>query len=192
MEIYVGYIVREGETNPYSVWIPTKNGGATFKNFKTFASNASSFNSLDLNTLQAGSEKCYMIMEPTAQNSYMYDTLSGLGTVQEHNYNPGLSSIRDVKSTVDMANEFFSPHDGEYVESAHANPAYNGLQIYLPSSSHGTEINSFTNAPGGHHTTLEPGTKVLVMYPDGRGVGYIVGQIPFPDETSKIIKDITG
>lgn len=44
----------------------------------------------------------------------------------------------------------------------------------------------------GKHVTLGMGTKVLVVYPDGRGTGYIIGQVPFPDETSKIIKDITG
>jgi hypothetical protein len=192
MDIFTGYIVQADETNPYSVWIPAKNGGAVFKNFKSFGSNVGSFNALDLNTIQSSAEKCYMIIEPTAQGTYLYDMISGISTVQEFNASPDNTTIRDVNGMQTSANTFTMPHDGESIFSPHTNPADNGLQIYLPGSSAGTCYSSYTNAPAGHHTTLDIGTKVLVVYPDGKGVGYIIGQIPFPDETSKIIKDISN
>lgn len=192
MEIYTGYIVAEGESNPYSVWIPAKNGSPVFKSFKSFGSNASSFDSTDLSTLKSAAEKCYMINEPTAQSGYLYDENSGMATIEENNYNPDITTIRDVRGRTHSANRFSTPHDGEYVSSPHASPADNGLQTYLPSSAAGTQINTYTNAPSGHHSTLGIGTKVLVVYPDGKGVGYIIGQIPNVDETSTIIKDITG
>lgn len=192
MDIFTGYIVQEGETNPYSVWIPAKNGGAIFKNFKSFGSNTGKFKPLDLNTIQAGAEKCYMIIEPTAQGPYLYDMVSGINTIQEHNPSPDNTTIRDVNGMRTSANIFSTPHDGESVSSPHTSPAENGLQIYLPGSYEGTKYSSYTNAPSGHHTTLDIGTRVLVVYPDGKGVGYIIGQIPFADETSKIIKDISN
>lgn len=192
MEIYTGYIVAEDETNPYSVWVPAKNNGGIFKRFKTFASNAGDFNGVDLSIVQSSAEKCYMIIEPTAQSPYLYDNMSGLATIEENNPSPDINTVKNVKNMSKPVNRYFTPHHGESDYTPHSNPAANGLQTYLPGSFSGTEINTFMNAPGGRHTTLGIGTKVLIVYPDGRGTGYIIGQIPFPDDTSKVLKDILG
>lgn len=190
MELYTGYIVKNDETNPYSVWIPAKNGGVLFKFFKCFGINTGTFNNIDFATIQAGAEKCYMIIEPTAQGPYLYDVSSGLATIEENNPSPDFNTVRDVKNMKNISNIYSAPCDNSYVSSPHSLPAVNGLQIFHPNSMAGTYINTYTNAPGGHHTTLDIGTKVLVAYPDGRGIGYIIGQIPYADETSKIIKNI--
>lgn len=190
MDIYTGYIVRSDETNPYSVWIPAKNSGGVFKIFKSFGMNASLFDPVDLAGLQAAAEKCYMITEPTAQGPYLYSN-DGMATVQEFNTSPSRETIKMVNGAETLANEYGPPASGSNF-SPHTSPAQNGLQVYLPGASDGTFLNSYTNAPGGHHTTLDIGTRVLVVYPDRKSVGYIIGQIPFLDETSKIIKDISN
>ena len=190
MDIYTGYIVRSNETNPYSVWIPAKNSGGIFKIFKSFGMNTSLFEPLDLVSLQNASEQCYMITEPTAQGPYLYSG-DGLATVQEFNPSPNKETIKNVTGQKAVSNRYYSPGNGS-IFSPHTLPAQNGLQIYLPGSVDGTTINSYVNAPGGHHTTLDIGTRVLVVYPDRKSVGYIIGQIPFLDETSKIIKDISN
>ena len=148
MEIYTGYIVAEDETNPYSVWIPAKNNGGIFKRFKTFASNASDFTAVDLGILQSSAEKCYMIIETTAQSPYLYDSASGLGTMEENNPSPDINTLRNVKTMLNPANRYYSPHHGEHDQTPHSNPAVNGLQTYLPGSMVGTEINTYMNAPG--------------------------------------------
>lgn len=189
MELYTGYIVQQGETNPYSVWIPAKNGGITFKRFSTFASNASDFSVIDLAQCQAAAEECYIVIEPTAQGDYLYDSASGYATVEENNPNPSRDTISSVEGGQAPVKRFFAPHEGETVHCMHSNPAANGLQTFLPSTSMGTLINTYADMPGGKHTTLDIGTKVLVAYPDGRGIGYIIGQIPGKDKTSLIIKN---
>lgn len=189
MELYTGYIVQKDETNPYSVWIPAKNGGITFKHFTTFGSNASNFSVIDLAQCQAAAEKCYIVIEPTAQGDYWYDTDSGYATVEENNPNPSRNTIPNVKDSNNTPNRYSAPHEGETVISAHSSPAINGLQTFLPNTSTGTIINTYANMAGGRHTTLDIGTKVLVAFPDNRGIGYIIGQIPGIDSTSSVIRN---
>lgn len=192
MDIFTGYIVQSNETNPYSVWMPAKNGAVFFKSFKSLGNNAGPVNSIDLATVQAAAELCYMITEPTAQGGYLFDQESGVSTVEEYNPDPDMTTVRDIRRVQNITNTFSAAHDGECAASPHSYPAANGLQTYLPGSYLGTQINTYTNAPAGHHTTLDIGTRVLVVYPNGGGVGYIIGQIPFADETSKILKAISN
>ena len=189
MELYTGYIVQEGETNPYSVWIPAKNGAFTLKHFKTFGSNASNFSVIDMNACQVAAEKCFIVIEPTAQSNYWYDTDSGYATVEENNPNPSRDTIPRVKESNKSINHYSAPHEGESVTSVHSAPAVNGLQTFLPGGPQGTIVNTYANKPGGRHTTLGIGTKVLVAFPDGGGIGYIIGQIPGKDETSTVIRN---
>lgn len=189
MELYTGYIVQKDETNPYSVWIPAKNGGITFKHFTNFGANASEFSVIDLTQCQAAAEKCYIVIEPTAQGDYWYDTDSGYATVEENNPNPSRDTIPNIKDTKEIGNRYSAPNEGDTVFSVHSSPAVHGLQTFLPSTSSGTTINTYANMPGGRHTTLDIGTRVLVAFPDNRSIGYIIGQIPGADKTASVIRN---
>lgn len=100
------------------------------------------------------------------------------------------STAKDVKDKSVVENYYSSPNDGRFVSSPHGYPAYNFLQVFYPMPEDGTQLNTYTNAPGGNYSTLGIGTKVLVVYPDFKGIGYIIRQIPYDDEMSKIIKNL--
>lgn len=51
----------------------------------------------------------------------------------------------------------------------------------------GTKVNYYINSAGGNFVTLSQGTKVLVIFPEGSGIGYIIRQIPDEDEISRLI-----
>jgi hypothetical protein len=90
-----------------------------------------------------------------------------------------------------VAVRYSTSGDGEMLQSPHTRPAANWLQTYHPNQVEGTEVNTFSNGPKGNFSTLPIGTKVMISYPDDKGIGYIIRQIPYDDEMSKVIKKIT-
>jgi hypothetical protein len=183
MNIYTGYIVRQNEKNPYSVWIPAKNHGGPMKRFKTFGTNTQDIAMTDILDMQSAAEKCYVISPLNSQGDYIYDEITGFATVEEHNPNPDNNDIANLRYKK-ASNRYSAPGDGEVTLSAHSYPAANILQTFLFDSTMGTPLNSYNNYPGGRYTTLPMGMRVLIVYPDNGGTGYIVGQIPSPDNIS--------
>jgi hypothetical protein len=186
MEIYTGYIVRNNEKNPYSVWMPSKNFAGPLKNFKSLATNASNLNAIDISDMQLAAEKCYILSPLNAQGDYILDEDSGIGTVEEHNPTPGVNG-NNVKNNKKIRNKYHTPGEGESRCSPHSRPASNMLQTYLFDTTYGTVNKSFSNYPGGQFSTLPMGARVVVMYPDNSSIGYIIAQIPFSDSISKVL-----
>lgn len=192
MKSYIGYVVGKEETNPISVWIPAKSGYFSFGSSRGFGSNAGNMSLLDLAYMRMNCDKCYLSTEMSSQGPYLYDDANGFSTKEDNIAFLDIDTVKNVKEKSRVANKYSSPGDGEFIKSPHSSPAENWLQTYYPQQVDGAEINTFSNAPGGNYCTMTIGTKVLVNFPDDKGVGYIIRQIPYDDEMSKVIKDLTG
>lgn len=192
MKSYIGYIVGKEETNPVSVWIPSKSGYCTYGSSKGFGSNAGNLSLVDLAFIRMNAEKCYLSTEMSSQGPYLYDDANGYATKEDNIAVLDDNTVKNVKDKQIVANKYSSPGDGEFIHSPHSNPASNWLQTYYPQTVEGAEINTYSNAPGGNYCTMSIGTKVLVSYPDDKGIGFIIRQIPYDDEMSKVIKDLSG
>lgn len=170
MKSYIGYVVGKEETNPISVWIPAKSGYIKFGFTKGFGSNTGNLTLSDLATMRMNSEKCYMASELCANGPYNYDDSNGYSTIEENIPYLDETTAKDVKNEKFIENRFSSPGDREFIKSPHSYPAVNYLQTYYPQDEAGAEINIFANCPGGSYNTLSIGTKVLVVFPDERGI----------------------
>lgn len=73
MKSYIGYIVGKGETNPISVWIPSKHGFSSLSASKGFGSNAGNLGLTDLGFARMRAEKCYLTTELSSQGPYIFD-----------------------------------------------------------------------------------------------------------------------
>lgn len=191
MKIFTGYIVGKNETNPVSVWIPAKHGFSVLKSNKGFGSNANNLTLADLSYARMRAEKCYFTSEFSSQGPYIFDDSNGFATKEDNIAYLDETTVKDVRGKKFVENKYSSPHEGKPVLSPHAYPAANFLQTFYPMPEGGTFINTFMNAPGGNYATLGIGTRVMVVYPDDMNIGYIIRQIPYEDEMSKIIKNLT-
>lgn len=192
MKSYIGYIVGKEETNPVTVWIPSKSGYFSFGSTKGFGSNAGNLSLVDLAFMRQNAEKCYISTEMSSQGPYLYDDANGFSTKEDNIAVLDETTVKNVKDKAVVPNKYSSPGDGEFIQSPHSRPAENWLQTYYPQQVEGAEINTFSNAPGGNYCTMSIGTKVMVSYPDDKGIGFIIRQIPYDDEMSKVIKDLSG
>jgi hypothetical protein len=193
MKSYIGYVVGKEETNPISVWIPAKGGYGKYGANRGFGSNAGNMTLLDLAFMRTNAEKCYLSSEMNAGGSYNFDDSNGFVTLEDNISGIDETTVKDVKNmdSSKVAVRHSAPGDGEFLQSPHTRPAANWLQTYYPQQVEGAEINVYSNAPKGTFTTLPIGTKVMVSYPDEKGIGYIIRQIPYDDEMSKVIKNVT-
>lgn len=190
MRIYTGYIVGKNETNPVSVWIPAKHGFSALKSNKGFGSNADNLGLLDLAYARMRAEKCYYSTELSSQGPYIFDDSNGYATKEDNIAYIDETTAKRVVKGKSVGNKFSRPGEGTFVKSPHSNPAANFLQTFYPMPEDGTYINTFMNAPGGNYANLGIGTKVLVVYPDDMNIGYIIRQVPYDDEMSKVIKNL--
>lgn len=190
MKCYTGYVVGKNETNPISVWIPAKNvGNAKMGVHRGFGSNAGNMNLLDLATARLNAELCYMTSPLGSKSDYRFDDKNGYSTVEDHLRTLDDNTVRNVKNMETDAPRSSTQGEGTMFMFPHAYPAENWLETYVPTDAGGTELVSYDNAPGGTYCTLAIGTKVIVIYPDDKGVGYIIAQIPYADEMSKLISN---
>lgn len=193
MKCYTGYVVGKNETNPISVWIPAKSvGNARMGVNRGFGSNAGNMDLTDLAYARMNAEKCYLTCELNPKNSYKFDDANGYSTVEDNLTTLDSNTVQNVKNSSGAMPRTSIPGDGDVRMTPHANPAENWLQTYIPTDAGGIENVKYSNAPGGSYCTLGIGTKVIVIYPDDKGIGYIIRQIPYDDEYSKVIKDVTG
>lgn len=191
MSTYVGYIVKEGENNPFSVFIPAL-GGIPSLNFQSadgFGTNMGKWGPDVIARMQAGAVKCYQASELSASNTYDFDPESGLATVEA---NLGELNEKTAKSVTGnkvaalgtscpiMEEEFSMPNDW---------PADNCVRNYRFSSQDGTRFPALLNAPSGSYTSLSVSTRVLVDYPGNGSIGYIIAQLPGADALSTLIKN---
>jgi hypothetical protein len=192
MKSYTGYVVGKEETNPISVWIPAKSGYIRFGAERGFGSNVNNMTLNDLALIRMNAEKCYITTEINPNGPYNYDDTNGFSTIEENIPYLDRTTAKNLTVENNAPNLYSSPGNGEFIHSPHTSPAVNWLQTYYPQQAEGAEINTFENAPAGNFSTLSIGTKVLVIYPDNKGIGYIIRQIPYSDEMSKVIKDLSG
>ena len=190
MRTYIGYIVGKNETNPVSVWIPAKHGFSALKPNKGFGSNAGNLNLIDLSYARMRAEKCYYTTELSSQGPYIFDDANGYATKEDNIAYLDETTAKDVRGKKFVENKYSSPNEGTFIKSPHAHPAVNFLQTFYAAPEEGTYINTYMNGPGGNYATLGIGTKVLVVYPDSMNIGYIIRQIPYEDEMSKVIKNL--
>jgi hypothetical protein len=192
MKCYTGYVVGKDETNPISVWIPAKNvGNAKMGTNRGFGTNAGNMSLLDLSYARMNAELCYMTCPLGSKSSYRFDDRNGYATVEDHLTTLDSNTVRNVKNLDSDAPRTSTPGEGDMFMFPHANPAENWLETYVAADSGGTELVNYDNAPGGEYCTLPIGTKVIVIYPDDKGTGYIIAQIPYLDEMSKLIGNIS-
>lgn len=191
MSTYVGYIVGEGETNPFSVFIPALGGipSLSFESADGFGSNMGKWDSGVIARMKIGAVKCYQTSELNPSNTYDFDAQSGLATVES---NLGVLDSTTAKAVTGnkvaalgtscpvMEEEFSMPNDW---------PADNCVRNYRFSSRDGTRFPSLMNAPAGTYTSLSPSTRVLVDYPGNGSIGYIIAQLPGADALSTLIKN---
>lgn len=187
---YIGYVVGKEETNPISVWIPAKHGFANMGSKKGFGSNAGNMSLIDLADARIRSEKCYITSEMSSQGPYIYDDTNGYSTKEDNIAFLDQNTAKNVKDKSFAPNKYSAPSDGDFIKSPHGSPAANFLQIFYPQPIDGTQINLYSNSPGGNFSLLSIGTKVMVEFPDGKGVGYITRQIPGDDDMSRLLKTI--
>ena len=190
MKTYIGYIVGKNETNPVSVWIPSKHGFSPLKPNRGFGSNADNLTLTDLSYARMRAEKCYFTTELSSQGPYIFDDSNGFATKEDNIAYLDETTAKDVRGKKFVDNKFSNPNEGSSTGSPHSFPAVNFLQTFYAGPQDGTHINTFMNAPGGNYATLGIGTKVLIIYPDGKNIGYIIRQIPYEDEMSKVIKNL--
>jgi hypothetical protein len=184
---YIGYIVDKNKKNPYPVWIPTKNGFTTMGSKKGFGSNTGNMTLLDLGNMRMAADNCYYTSEMSSQPPYLYDSSNGYATREEHIAVLDENTAKNVKDKTFSANRYSMPGANEDVMTPHGNPAVNFLQTFYPMPQDGTRSNYYMNSAGGNFVTLAEGTKVLVIFPEGKGVGYIIRVIPDLDEISRYI-----
>lgn len=190
MATYIGYVVGSNENNPFSVFIPARSGMASFDMSDGFGTNAGKWGLDVFAKMRAASEKCYLTTEPDGNVGDHFDTVNGYTTVEENQMRLNANSAKDVTGDNQARNTTSSPMDDYYIRSPFFSPAANLTRGYIPSSVYGMKMESFTNAPGGTFTTLRAGSKVLVEFPDGSGVGYIVKQLPSSDKFSQAIRSL--
>lgn len=188
--IEVGYVVGKEETNPISVWFPSKGGFNKLGITRGFGSNTGNMSLLDLANMRMNAEKCYLTTELSAQGPYIYDDTNGLATKEDNTPYLNFENAKNVKNSPTSLNKYSSPGDNTYLQSPHTNPAANWLETYYPQQVGGAETVNYDNAPGGNYCTLGIGTKVLVIFPDNTSYGYIIRQIPYDGEMSAVIKNL--
>lgn len=181
MATYIGYVVK-GDSNPCKVFIPALSGMPSFQMAKCFGTNAGGWDVSIYGKMLQGAHECYMSSEcaPTASN--YFDTGNGYTTIEENQKYLNSKTAKVVTGDNIARNTAFSPNDYYYVQSPYFYPAANNLRTYIPSSVNGMKMSSYTNIPGGTFTTMRVGSKVLVDFPDGSGIGYIVKQLPDADD----------
>lgn len=190
MATYIGYIVGKNESNPFSVFIPARSGIVALNSSDGFGINAGKWGLDVLAKMLQASEKCYLTTEPGSNVGDYFDDVNGYTTVEENMSVLNSDTAKDVTSNNKARNTSSSPLDEYYLRSPFFRPAANLTRGYVPSSLNGMKMESFTNAPGGKYTTLRIGSKVLVEFPDGSGVGYIIKQLPSSDKFSQAIKSL--
>lgn len=190
MATYIGYIVGKNETNPFSVFIPARSGIPSFQMSDGFGTNAGKWDLSVLSKMRAAAEKCYYTSDPSFSAGNYVDDVNGFTTLEENQKHLDASNAKDITNGKTARNTTSSPIDNFYLQSPFFSPAANLCRNYVPSSVYGFKMNSFTNVPGGTHTTMRIGTRVLVEFPDGGGVGYIIKQISGQDDFSAAIANL--
>lgn len=184
---YIGYIIGKDKTNPYSVWIPAKNGVTVTGSKRGFGSNTGNMTLLDIGNMRLAAEECYYTSEMSSQPPYLYDSANGFATREEHIAILDETTAKNVKNKTFSENMYNMPGNGVEILTPHGRPASNFLQTFYAMPQDGTHINYYMNSAGGNFVTLSEGTKVLVIFPEGKGIGYIIRVIPDADEISRYI-----
>lgn len=191
MSTYVGYIVSEAKCNPFDVFIPALNGfySTVLRSADGFGSNMGKWNSLDLADMKAAAVPCYLSSELSPTSDYYYNQEYDLATAEDYlgeitpekaiSYEPGKKAKPAASS----------PISEEPFYTKNQYPAANYTRTYRPTFAEGGRLPSLLNVPGGTYTTLGIGTRVLVNYPSGGSIGYIIACLPGPDSFSKFIAD---
>ena len=193
MSSYVGYIVRNGDTNPFKVYIPALSGGTagTFKTADGFGTNAGKWGADVLAMMEAGAVDCYQTSALRAKNTYDFNPQNGLATVENNLGELNEQTATTVEAGRKAALKTSRPVDDGPLRMGCDMPAANFSRVYRPSSADSTFLPSMLNMPGGSYTSLSAGTRVLVNYPGGGAIGYIISQLPGTDAFSEFIKDPT-
>lgn len=147
VRVEVGYVVGKEETNPISVWFPSKSGFNKMGISRGFGSNTGNMNLLDLATMRMNAEKCYLTTELSAQGPYIYDDTNGLATKEDNAPYLNIENAKNVKNSLTSLNKYSSPGDNTNLHSPHTNPAANWLETYYPQQVGGAEIINYDNAP---------------------------------------------
>lgn len=193
-EIYTGYVVENLIENPVKVWCPYRDGVTLYKKFRGFGKNTGNLNTSDFNKILAASANCYMTSDFVSGNEYLYDSTLDAATAQENIPDMNENTLYDISraNPAQVQNEYFSPGNGFTNRSVFTNPTYNFLQSYHLGTSTGTSVNTYDNTPKGNFVHLTVGTRVLVCFPDGKNIGYILRQIPFYDKWSQMLTNMEG
>jgi hypothetical protein len=191
MPSYIGYIVKEGETNPFSVFIPALCGMGTpfFNTSDGFGSNMGKWDINTLHQMQGSAIKCYQTSSLSAANTYDFDTSNGYATVERNLGELTGETAKDVSTGKVAPLATSCPSKDEPFDLPNDNPAFNCVRNYRFSSALGTQFPSLLNAPEGNYTSLSPSTRVLVDYPGNGNIGYIIAQLPGADTLSTMIKN---
>ena len=191
MPTYVGYIVNEGETNPFNVFIPALSGMGTpyFDASDGFGSNMGKWNSTVLAYMKNGTYKCYQASELTSSNTYDFDPSSGLATVERNLGELTTENAKDVSDGKIALLSSSCPSADESFSMPNDNPAFNCVRNYRFSNTSGTSLPALLNTPEVSYTSLAPSTRVLVNYPGNGNIGYIIAQLPGADTLSMMIKN---
>lgn len=191
MSTYIGYIVSDTDCNPFKVFIPALNGFFSdgFGTADGFGANADKWSTLTLERMKKGAINCYQTSNLSGTGDYDFDPVSGCVTLEENIGEISVESTVDITSGKKAALRSSCPvDDGPFYMQGEA-PAANFAVNYRPAPGEKTYFPTYMNAPGGDYTTLSIGTRVLVDYPSGTAIGYIISQIPGSDSFSNFLLD---
>ena len=205
---YLGYIIDNTKKNPVQVWIPdlkpynitgrviqmSENPSEPVTTrWKTFGKNAGNAIGLDilneLRTLCAAQENWFLLTMPlsaSANENAMFDEMhdkvynnSDQRKAQFYDINEGTSQSEERNAYKNMGP----------ITSVFSYPGIYGLKAYLPNSFEGYKPNFDTNSSCGNFVIPQIGTRVKVTYLNNSAMGTVDAQIPFTDETTRILQD---
>lgn len=191
MATYVGYIVSDTDCNPFKVFIPALNGFFSYgmRSADGFGSNANKWDTVDLQRMQQSATLCYQTSELSSGSDYDFNSDNGYVTVEENLGELNDDTATDVTYNAKASIKTSCPVDDGPFYTGNESPAANYMVNYRPSPGEKTYFPSYMNSPGGSFTTMSIGTRVLVNYPGGGSIGYIISQIPGPDTFSQTLVD---
>ena len=206
---YLGYIIDNSKKNPVQVWIPDlKPYNITSRiiqtaedptqpvstKWKTFGKNAGNSIGIDilneLRLLCAAQENWFLITIPlsaSANENAMFDEDYDKVYNNSDQTRPEFYDINDQNKA--QSEEKSILKNMPSITSRFSYPGVYGLKGYLPNSYEGFKPNIDTNNSCGDFVIPQIGTRVKVTYLNNSAMGTVDAQIPFTDETSRILQD---
>lgn len=206
---YLGYIIDGSRLNPIQVWIPdlkpynitgrlieasedpTKAVSSKWKTFGKNAGNSIGVEILnELRTLCAAQENWFLTSMPlsaSANENAMFNETYDMVYNNSNQRKPYFYDVNDPKKAQSVEKSLLESMPP--INSRFSNPGFYALKGYLPNAFEGFKPTIDMNNSCGHWVRPQVGTRVKVTYLNNSAMGVIDAQIPFTDETSRILRD---